>query len=486
MDMDDSQILGLLNRINTWWDGNDVPNSLCKAVHRRRDFYKIREKLDDSRQIITVRGPRQVGKTTLCGQLIETLIEDQFVPSECILYLNIENSQFLSNPDNVIRDSLEVYERYILERSFRNIGVPVYVFIDEVQKATDWASTLKYYTDTYSNLQFITTGSVSTLIKEDASETLIGRLDEQIIMPMKYVDHVRYHNVLEEETIYEESTALRDALRNSIEKKDSGEFTVELTRFYGTRQATIPELVSQKDDYLLKGGYPGVLDDNVVDAHTSLDSDLRYTVTADLANVFEVKKPEKVLKVLSLVAESTGGKLNIKNIAETAGVGRDTAKRYLEHLEEFFLVSPCPMYTTSEYQSAGRQKIYLQDVGLYNTLAGIMTTNTLEDGNKMGPILETAVCDHARRLQFYLSNAQNADVAYWDKHGEVDFVLTGPEYVLPIEVKHGDSTQKDLRGLRNFIEESNAEFGLAVNNAEQLKEDGDVIHIPAWLFFFLC
>ena len=484
--MDDSQILGLLNRINTWWNGEGVPDSLRKATHRRRDFAIAQDRLENSRQIITIRGPRQVGKTTLCGQLIESLVQELRVAPEHVLYLNIENSQFLSSPDDVIRDSLDVYERYVLERSFRNVDNTIYVFIDEVQKADGWASTLKYYTDTYSNIQFITTGSVSTLIKEDASETLIGRLDEQILMPMKYVDHVRYHDILEKAVADTWSTNLRSALEKSLTKKDTDELTVELTGFYGKKQAAIPELAAQKDEYLLKGGYPGVLDDEVVDAYNALDSDLRYTVTADLANVFEVKKPQKVLNVLSLVMESTGSKLNVKNIAETAGVGRDTVSRYLEYLDEFFLVSRCPRYTTSKYQSGGRQKMYLQDVGLYNTLAGTMTTDTLQDGNKMGPILETAVCDHARRLQFYLSNAQNADVAYWDKRGEVDFVLSGPEYVLPIEVKNGDSTERDLRGLRNFVDETDAEFGLAVNNVEQLKEENGVIHIPAWLFFFLC
>lgn len=121
--MDDSQILGLLNRINTWWNGDNVPESLRKATHRRRDFSMARKKLRGDRQILTIRGPRQVGKTTLCGQLIESLIEEKNVPPKTVLYLNIENSQFLSEPDNVIRESLEVYERYILEQSFRSIDV---------------------------------------------------------------------------------------------------------------------------------------------------------------------------------------------------------------------------------------------------------------------------------------------------------------------------------------------------------------------------
>lgn len=482
--MDENQLLELLNRINVWWDGDSVPDTLRKAKYRRSDFYKAEEELDGQRRILTIRGPRQVGKTTLCGQLIESLLEDD-VPRQHILYLSAENNQILANPNNIIPDSLDVYEQYILREQFRNVDGDLYVFIDEVQKIEDWASTLKYYTDTYSNIRFVVTGSVSTLIKERASETLIGRLKEQIMMPMKFRDYVNYHGILDGDT-YDESTELRSALQQSLKEGNTDEFTVALTGFYGTRGGVKPKLDALKDERLLKGGYPGILEREPVDAYAILDSDLQYTVTGDLATVFNVEKPENVLRVLSLVAESTAGKLNVQNMADTISISRDTVERYLGHLEEFFLISRCPRYSTSEYTTSGRPKVYVQDVGLYNTLAGTLSTETLRDSNKMGPILETAVCDHARRLQFYLSNAQNVDVSYWDKRGEVDFVLSGPDYVLPIEVKHGDSTQKDLRGLQNFLEESDAEFGLAVNNADQLKEDDGIIHIPAWLFFFLC
>lgn len=482
--MDETRLLELLNRINVWWDGDPVPASLQKAEYRRSDFYKAKQELDAKRRILTIRGPRQVGKTTICGQLIESLLEEG-VPDRRILYLNAENNQIVTHPDDTISDSLEVYEQYILRQSFRNVDGDIYVFVDEVQKINDWASTLKYYTDTYSNLRFITTGSVSTLIKEEASETLVGRLTEQILMPMKYRDYVEYHGVLDG-TTHNKSTELREAFKQSLKEGDTGEFTVALTSFYGTHGDERPRLNKLKDERLLKGGYPGVIEEKLIDAYSMLDSDLRYTVTGDLATVFNVGQPENVLRVLALIAESTAGKLNVQNIADTIGISRDTVERYIEYLDEFFLISKCPRFSTSEYDTGGRPKMYVQDVGLYNTLAGTFSTETLRDSQKMGPILETAVCDHARRLQFYLSNAQNADIAYWDKHGEVDFVLSGPEYVLPLEVKHGDSTQKDLRGLRNFIEETDAEFGLAVNNADQLKEDEGVIHIPAWLFFFLC
>ena len=404
---------------------------------------------------------------------------------ETILYLTIENNQILGETEGIIRDTLEVYEKHVLEASFREAEEPIFVFVDEIQKADGWAETLKYYTDTYSNILFIVTGSVSTLIRSDASETLVGRLEERIVMPFKFVDLVDYFDVLDQDAILEESTDLRSALDEAVKSDAMGEFTEQLAGFYGRHTNAIPELTSREDEYLLKGGYPGVLDRSYVDAYSQLDTNLRYTVTGDLANVFDIQKEEKVLKVLSLVADATTGKINVQNIADTANINRDTVERYLDSLEEFFLISRCPRHSTSEYRRGGHDKIYVQDVGLYNTLQGTLKESTLTDGGKMGPILETAVADHARRLQFHLSDYQNAEVGYWDRTGEVDFVLSGSDYTLPIEVKHGDSTAKNLRGLRRFIDESDAPFGLAINKAGELQEDDDIIHVPSWLFFFL-
>lgn len=498
--MDDARVLNLLTQINTWWDGNPIPQSLLKADYKRRDFHSTRKLLwDNVRPVILLRGPRQVGKTTLCGQLIQDLTTPpHLVPPRAVIYLNIENSQIISNPESIIRDSLEVYQQYVLETSFRNAEQELYVFIDEIQKVDDWASTLKYYTDTYANLNFIVTGSVSTLIENDASETLVGRITDRVMMPMKFVDVVDYQGLFDGDSDSESkpegeepvasSTALRRSLRDAIDAGEDAPFTTELTGFYGMNGDLQPELQACKDKYLLRGGYPGVLDLPLSDSYANLDSDLQYTVTGDLATVFGVQKPEKALQILSLIAESTTGKLNVQNVADTAGVGRDTVDRYLEYLAEFFLISRCESYRTSEYQRSGRPKFYLQDVGLYNTLMGTMDEATLQNGEAMGPIMETAIGDHARRLQFYLSEHQETEIYYWDKQGEVDFVLERAGTPLPIEVKNGRSTTADLRGMRNFLDDTDAPFGLAVNNSGEFEQDDslDVVHLPAWLFMFLC
>ncbi|MFB6175930.1 MAG: hypothetical protein ABEI99_02075, partial [Halobaculum sp.] len=100
--------------------------------------------------------------------------------------------------------------------------------------------------------------------------------------------------------------------------------------------------------------------------------------------------------------------------------------------------------------------------------------------------LETVVCDHLRRVQHYLSDRRNRRVEHYSKMGEVDFVVSGNEYVLPVEVKNGDSRDGNLRGLRRFIDSENLDFGVVVNNAGVLEIGEDVLHIPAWLFLYLC
>jgi len=485
--MDEARLLGLLTGINTWWNGDPVPESLLQAEYRRRDFFVLKKRMHDDFEVIPIRGPRQVGKTTVVGQLIDSLLDENDVPPERILYLNMETSQFLSSPENTIQQALDVYETSVLGQSFQRMHNPVYVFIDEIQKADEWASTVKYYTDTFACLRFVVTGSISTLIDQEAKETLVGRRDPFTMLPMKYVEYVRYREIRNEETIKEFSNDLRDALKRAVLSGDMNEFTPIATRTYGLLDPVRPELNTAKEDYLLKGGYPRVIDMNYADAFNRLNEDLRSTVTGDIPNVFPAEKPEKLLRLLNLVAYSTGSKFTIQKMSDETGLNHRTVEDYLTYLEEFFLITRSERYSASEYGSRGQKKIYVQDPGHLNALEGTLSERTLGDGEQMGKVLEAACRTLGGRLQYYLLD-QNPDPAtYWDKNGEVDVVLGGPDFALPIEVKRGDSAERDLRGLRNFLAEyDHAPFGFAVNDAGTFEEDDNVVHIPAWLFFFMC
>lgn len=485
--MDEARVLGLLTRINTWWDGDPVPRSLRKADHRRRDFDVLRRWLDEDREVITICGARQVGKTTVAGQLIDSLLNDDGLEPERILYINMENSQFLSNPEDTIKQSLDVYEDVVLGKSFQRFSGEVFVFIDEIQKMEGWAETVKYYTDTFANLRFVVTGSVSTLIDDEANETLVGRLSKFTMYPMKYIEHVRYREVGDDDRLNRRARGLRESLRDAVRTGNAERFYSDLAVAYGRLEPFRPELTTVKNDYLLKGGYPAVLDMDYVDAFNRLDSDIRSTVTGDIPSVFTVQKPEKLLRMFNLIGYSSGQKISIQSLADSTGLNRETVEEYLKYLEEFFLVNRSSKYSTSEYGRRGKEKMYVQDVGHLNTLEGTLGRSVLDNSEQMGKMLETACRDLAARLQYFLSGHRDGSVEYWDGRGEVDLVLSNGEYELPIEVKRGDTRERSLRGLRNFIDEYHVDFGFAVNDSGALKHDkNDVIHIPAWLFFYIC
>jgi hypothetical protein len=483
--MDDARVLNLLTNINRWWEGEPVPKSIT-ADHKRRDFYVLRGKLQQEDGIVTIRGPRQVGKTTVVGQLIESVLER--ADPRRVLYLNIENSQILSESGDIIRKSLELYENNILGVSFQRLDHPVYVFIDEIQKAPGWASVLKYYTDTYANLKFVVTGSVSTLIDSDAEETLVGRLDRFTMYPMKYIEYVRYDETLPLEEINDLSNEMRDSFCEGVVSGDRSKLNEAFMKMWADLSAVKAELTALKNRYLLRGGYPGILGiDENVDVLNKLDEDIRDIVRGDVPSVFPVQKPEKALHLLNLLVESSGSKFSRESAADAIGASRELVENYLGYLEEFYLVNPTPQYSSSEYnRRGGLPKYYLQDVGFYNTLNGTLSERTLRDEERLGPILETVVRDHLGRLQYHLSGHRTGAVEYWDANGEVDFVLSGADYLLPVEVKNGDSTKTSLRGMHKFLDETDAPFGIVVNNAGVFDDEGDIFHVPAWFFFFIC
>ena len=67
-----------LVRQNPWWQGQPLP--LIPAF-RRWPYDKLRQRLDNPiAPVVVIKGPRQIGKTTLQFQLIQTLLQDGVAP----------------------------------------------------------------------------------------------------------------------------------------------------------------------------------------------------------------------------------------------------------------------------------------------------------------------------------------------------------------------------------------------------------------------
>jgi uncharacterized protein len=167
-------LVGNLRRFNPWWEGlpgMELPphrRAIVEAIHKR-----LRQRLAP---IVTVRGPRQVGKTTAQLQVIEDLLKSG-VPGSNIFRVQCDEIPSLADIKEPILRLTDWYERAVLKKTLNQAAAekaPVFLFWDEVQNLKDWASQLKHLVDS-STCQVVVTGGPALRI-EDGGYCLAGRV----------------------------------------------------------------------------------------------------------------------------------------------------------------------------------------------------------------------------------------------------------------------------------------------------------------------
>jgi len=159
---------------NPWWQGErlvDLPPV------RRWAFGPVLEGLTKGlTKAVVLRGPRQVGKTTLLNQVIDKLLDDGVDPTR-ILRVQFDDLPDLRRLSMPIVDMCEWYAESILGMSFHKAartGQRAFVFLDEVQNLPDWAPQLKNLVD-LNPVRALVTGS-SALRIEAGRDSLAGRI----------------------------------------------------------------------------------------------------------------------------------------------------------------------------------------------------------------------------------------------------------------------------------------------------------------------
>ncbi|VVB90977.1 AAA domain protein [uncultured archaeon] len=433
--MEDLELLNEMVSQNPWWSGGKP----LKEKTTTRDIWSKVLKEIDRKEVICFVGLRRVGKTVLMKQVIQNLLEKGIAP-ERILYFSFDA---MKKEEAIIRRIVTLYSRNIIQEVTSELSLPVYIFLDEVQKIKEWGEEVKSIYDKDWNIKFLVSGSSSMNILKGSGESLLGRIKIHKIYPFSFREFLRYNGMEIERVLIE---YIKPPLQ-----------TEKLMLFF--------------DRYMKTGGFPEIysLEENQIKNTLKTWVDLAFY--RDIVNIFEVKRSDVLEGLFYSFIKESGNTVNYAKLSNSLNTKFETIKTYIEYLNNSFLIEKSPFYSASRIKVSEKNfKIYVSDHAFFH----------LEETEE-GLIAETLVFNHCKKRI-------SGDVFYWQdkKKNEVDIVLKHNKTLLPIEVKFRSKVdKKELKGMLSLMEKCKSRNGIVVtkNSLETLDLNGNRITlVPAWLF----
>lgn len=336
--------------------------------------------LEPRRLIQVIAGPRQVGKTTLVGQVLDRLD----VPAVQV-----------SADDPAAEDPAWLAAQWERGRAAAATDPGAVLVLDEVQKIARWSQIVKRLWDEDTRarrpLKVVLLGSAPLLVQRGLAESLAGRFEAV---------HLPHWSFAE----------MHAAFSFSL------------------------------DDYLYFGGYPGaapLADDPGRWKRYLLDSLIETTIARDVLMMTRVDKPALLRRLFELGCRYSGQILSYtKMLGQLQDAGNTTTlAHYLELLADAGMVTGLQKYAGKAVRHRGSMpKLQVLNTALMAALSGLSPADVVHDRAFRGRLVESAVGAH-------LANAAAAgacELFYWrDQNREVDFVVRAGRTVLGIEVKSG-------------------------------------------------
>jgi uncharacterized protein len=367
-------------------------------MFRRRVFDTIAARLSEPRKFLQViMGPRQVGKTTVVKQVLDSLgkpfifVSADTVPTTGAAWIS------------------ECWDAARLQMRAQGAQELILV-IDEIQKLRNWSEYVKkqWDADTLNgmNIKAVLLGSSRVLLEKGLAESMMGRFEE-----------------------------IRMGHWSYGEMQEAFDFSL--------------------DEYIFYGGYPGAASlvkdperwSNYVGS-AIIDS----TINKDILMDSPIGKPALLRQTFELSVAYSGKILSLTKMLGTLQDAGNTVtlSGYLSLLDESGMVCGLQKYSNDvARRRASIPKYQVYNNALLTVGTGLTLEETIVDRKLWGQVFESAIGAHIINEAFMHHFA----VTYWrDGNDEVDFVLCKNRKTVAIEVKsNGEGTTKGLARFRQLF-----------------------------------
>ncbi len=473
-------IASLLRPYNPWIEQGEkglqeVPEFTRPVFH---DLILDLQKLP---QILSITGPRRVGKSTLLRQIVRHYLRQEY-PSELLIYYSLDDPA-------LFRPSIDrgrFMEALMLEARRRAGRKRAVLLLDEIQRLERWELYLKKYYDLRYPVRLVVSGSASSPIFKKSRESLLGRVKDYHLLPFSFREFLLYHfredgEIIQElEGVYRDGVTVRGMLAGDPRHLDLQ--SVPIQRLSDRLWRVANEALEQ---YLREGGFPEVWGMQSWEQKTEYlyDNQVKKVIYEDLVLAAEFRKPEQLKRFYISLLEQPGRELNLSRIAEEIGILPAQGEKYLPLLEMTDLVAHIEKFRRSALRvRRGSVKFYLVDLALRNAVLRLPDTG-LSDQTTFGLYAENLAFNALRKWRGVLTIDY-----YRERDEEVDFVVhVGPRKYLPFEVKYRDAiTEDDLRPIRNFAKRFSTAPGIVVTKRrDDFGKRNDFFFIPLIHFLLM-
>ena len=191
------------------------------------------------------------------------------------------------------------------------------------------------------------------------------------------------------------------------------------------------------------------------------DAYVQALIDRDVRQLSDIQHKGELRKLVRLLAARSGSIIASGALESTLGLSRPTIARYLQALDEIFLVKRIPGWSRNlGTRATAAPKLIFVDSGIAAHEVSSDARALLRPGAPFGPLLESFVLSElARQLTW---SDQLADLYHYRDHSkfEVDAVLENRRgQVVGIEVKAATTVgSDDFRGLRRLAERLGDDF----------------------------
>lgn len=343
------------------------------------------------REVISLLGSRQSGKTTFLSHLQRKLLKEKGK----IAYITFENKQSLQLFDNP-EEFMAFYQDYDI------------LIIDEFHYAKEGGQKLKFLYDT-TDKKFIISGSSSLELTFQTGKYMVGRMVTFKLSPFSFEEFLLATNK-PLHNIYALNKPLSQVIKQNLMKN------LEL--------------------YLIYGGYPAVvLTKSNMEKEKILESIIENYLLRDIKDLLLLTTEDELILLTKLLAAQMGNLINYNELSTLSRLPYKQLLKHLEILKKTYIVDFIRPYSTNKRTELVKNpKVYFFDSGFRNYILGDF--RSFDKRQDIGALVENYIFTK-------LSNNQTmtTKVNFWrTKSGaEVDFIIEKQGNIIPIEVKYSSS-----------------------------------------------